>query len=274
MRKGLIRFSAIFLLIALIMACGCTSGETKDNKAESDNSASDDSLIVYCGAGLRVPMETIAEAFEEKEGIKIKYSYGGAAQLLSQMDLLGEGDLYMPGAKAYLDSAAEKGFISDTRDVVYHVVTIAVQEGNPKNITSLEDLNRDGIRVGIGEPDGPAIGKAAKKIFEKNGMWEDMQDNIVVQSGTVNELLVFLKMDQADAVVIFEDLLNEESIEKVDIPVEDGFVKIVPVATLTFSEHPENAKKYMEFVSSDEGKEVFRNAGFDTYPCEKYANIK
>ncbi|EHQ36929.1 molybdate ABC transporter substrate-binding protein [Methanoplanus limicola] len=273
MRKGLIRYSAIALLIAVIMVCGCTSGEAKDNRADT-GSASEESLIVYCGAGLRVPMETAAEVFEEKDGIKIKYSYGGAAQLLSQMELLGEGDLYMPGAKAYLDSAAEKGFISDTRDVVYHVIAIAVEKGNPKNITCLKDLTRDGVRVGIGEPDGPAVGKAAKKIFEKNEMWESVQDNIVVQSGTVNELLVFLKMDQADAVVIWEDLLNPEDMEIVNIPVKEGFVKVVPIATLEFSEHPENAVKFMEFVSSDEGKEIFTNAGFDTYPCEKYAGVQ
>lgn len=112
-----------------------------------------------------------------------------------------------------------------------------------------------------------------KKLLEKNNLWEGIQDNIVVQSGTVNELLVYLNMDQTDAVIIWEDLLNEETMDKVDIPVSAGFVKVVPVGMLTFTEKEDTAKQFIDFVSSDAGKAYFEEAGFDTYPCDKYSDL-
>ena len=95
----------------------------------------------------------------------------------------------------------------------------------------------------------------------------------MVKSGTVNELHVYVSMNQADAAIIWEDLFNPKTMEMVDIPLDKGFVKVIPIGTLSFSENPENAEKFMNFVSSDEGKAVFEKYGFTTYPSEKYENL-
>lgn len=49
--------------------------------------AAEDSHLVYCGAGLSEPMEEIADLFKEEEGVQIDYTFGGAAQLLTQIAL-------------------------------------------------------------------------------------------------------------------------------------------------------------------------------------------
>ena len=264
-------FAALIAAICLCMVCGCTS-EASPATDMQQPAAEEKSLIVYSGAGLREPMDEIAQVYEEQTGTVIKYTYAGSAQLLSQMELLGEGDCYMPGARAYLDSAAEKGFINESDDVIYHVLAFAVQPGNPKNIACLKDLTEDGVTVAIGEPSGNAVGKATKMIYEKAGLWEDLQDNIVVRSGTVNELLVYMNMGQADATIIWEDLLGSSNVEQVDIPQEEGFIKVVPVATLSFSDKPAEAQAFADFVASDEGKAIFVKHGFETYPSAKYGD--
>ena len=264
-------FAAIIAALCLCMVCGCTS-EASTTTDEQQPIAEDKSLIVYSGAGLREPMDEIAQVYQEKTGTEIKYTYSGSAQLLSQMELLQKGDCYMPGAKAYIDSAAEKGFINSSEDVIYHVLAIAVEPGNPKNISCLKDLTEEGVTVAIGEPTGNAVGIATQKIYEKAGLWEDLQDNIVVRSGTVNELLVYMNMDQADAAIIWEDLLDNSDIEQVDIPRQEGFVKVVPVNTLTFSDNPAEAQAFADFVASDEGKAIFVKHGFETFPSAKYGD--
>ncbi|WAI01668.1 molybdate ABC transporter substrate-binding protein [Methanogenium organophilum] len=262
---------AIIAAFCLCMVCGCTSDAAPATDAVQI-STEEKSLIVYSGAGLRDPMDEIAQVYEEKTGTEIKYTYSGSAQLLSQMELLQEGDCYMPGARAYIDSAAEKGYINNSEDVIYHVLAIAVEPGNPQNITCLKDLTEDGVKVAIGEPTGNAVGKATQKIYEKAGLWEELQDNIVVRSGTVNELLVYMNMKQADAAIIWEDLLDNSDIEHVDIPQEEGFIKVVPVGTLSFSDKPTEAQAFADFVASDEGKAIFVKHGFETYPSEKYGD--
>ncbi|MBN1194890.1 MAG: molybdate ABC transporter substrate-binding protein [Methanomicrobiaceae archaeon] len=272
MKKHNLLVGAVVVLLMALLVSGCTNAGSNVNPPLTGDEAGG-SLLVYCGAGLREPMDEIAEVFSEKEGISIDYTYGGSAQLLSQIELVQKGDAYMPGAKSYIDSAAKKGFIDQSAPTVYHVLAIVTGKGNPKNIQTLEDLTREGIRVAIGEPTGPAVGTAAKSMLEKDGLWEDVEKNCVVKSGTVNELLVYISMDQADAAIIWEDLFNPETMEKVDIPIDKGFIKVIPIGTLSFSENPGNAEKFMNFVSSDEGKAIFEKHGFETYPSEKYESM-
>ncbi len=271
MSNKLTAFAAIMAALCLCMVCGCTSDATTPTDAQQPLSE-EKSLIVYCGAGLRNPMDEIGQVYQEKTGTEIKYTFAGAAQLLSQMELLQKGDCYMPGALAYIEAAAKKGFINSSENVIYHVLAFAVRPGNPKNITTLKDLTEDGVTVAIGEPSGNAVGIATKAIYEKAGLWEDLQDNIVVRSGTVNELLVYMNMGQADATVIWEDLLGKSNVEQVDIPQEEGFIKVIPVGTLTFSDKPAEAQAFADFVASDEGKAIFVKHGFETYPSAKYGD--
>ena len=274
MKKTISIFCLMVVLAGTLFLCGCTSTSTPANADSTAGApvAEGTTLLVYCGAGMKEPMEEIAELFEEREGITIEYTYGGSAQLLSQIELYQTGDAYMPGALAYIQSAMDKGFVDKTENVVYHVITIVVPKGNPAQITSLEDLAKPGVRVAIGEPTGPAIGQGTKKMLEKDGLWEAVSANAVVRTATVNELLVYVAMDQADAALIFEDLYNPEAMEKIDIPKAQGKVDVVPIGTLTFSKNPENAEKFMNFVASDEGKAIFAKHGFETYPSAKYGD--
>ncbi|OPY54163.1 MAG: molybdate transporter periplasmic protein [Methanosaeta sp. PtaU1.Bin055] len=251
---------ALSLLVGLILVAGLVVS----------GSAADGSLLVYCGAGMSEPMEEIADLFKEREGVEVQYTFGGSAQLLSQIELYQTGDLYMPGARSDIESAIEKGFVDETRDVVYHVPCIVTPKGNPAGIDSLECLAEPGVRVALGDPTGPAIGKVSKKILESLGIWDEVGENVVAFSGTVNELLVYVSLGQADAAIVWEDLFNPDEMEMVEIPREKNEIKVVSIGTLIFSEDKEVAERFMNFVVSEEGKEVFVDHGFVAYPDPKY----
>jgi molybdate transport system substrate-binding protein len=268
MRKVILITLVLILTGALLLACGCT-GET-NTPASGSTDTSQESLFVYCGAGMSEPMEEIAVLFEEQEGIPVEFTFGGSAQLLSQIELYQTGDVYMPGAKSYIDSAIEKGFVDKTVSVVYHIPAIAVPKGNPAGITCLEDLAKPGVKVALGEPTGPAIGKNSKKMLEADGLWENVSANVVTYSGTVNELVVYISMDQADATIIWGDLYNPDIMEVIEIPTAQNGIKVVPIGTLVFSEQKENAEKFIDFVASETGLAIFRENGFVTYPDPKY----
>jgi molybdate transport system substrate-binding protein len=228
--------------------------------------------MVYCGAGMREPMEDIAALYEEHYGVQVNYNFAGSANLLSQMELTGMGDVYMPGATYYFDAAREKGFVGEERLVAYHVPLIAVPKGNPAGITCLADLATPGVEIELGDPDACAIGKLSNKLLEKNGIEEEVFANVHARSATVNELLVHVCMGVTDAAIIWEDLYEDEKMEAVAIPKEQNIVKVVPIGALTFSEYPEDALNFVELVTSDEGKAIFKQHGFTTYPDKYYEN--
>ena len=246
-------------------------GSMDDNTIVADEQSSEKSLLVYCGAGMRLPMDEIGELFEEKYDTSVQYNYAGSNTLLAQMELTGEGDVYIPGATYYFEVASEKGFIDKFSKVAYHVPVIITPVGNPANISTLGDLTNNDVDVILGDPKAAAIGVLCQKMLTKKGIHEQVEDNVVAKGATVNELLTFISLGQADASIVWEDLVRDnEKFEIIEISKEDNIIKIIPIGTLKSSENPELANKFLDFVVSDEGRSVFEEYGFTLYPDEKY----
>ncbi len=259
---------------------GCVGNQTdsitkpdsvEDSTIIANEQISERSLLVYCGAGMRLPMDEIGELFEDKYNTSVQYNYAGSNTLLAQMQLTGEGDVYIPGASYYFEVASEKGFIDEFSKVAYHVPVIITPVGNPANISTLGDLTNNDVDVVLGDPKAAAIGVLCQQMLTKKGIYEQVEENVVAKGATVNELLTFISLGQADASIVWEDLVRDnEKFEIIEISKEDNIIKIIPIGTLKSSENPELANKFLDFVVSDEGRSVFEEYGFTLYPDEKY----
>ena len=102
---------------------------------------------------------------------------------------------------------------------------------------------------------------------------EEPHSLLVYCSATVNELVVYTSMKQADASIIREDLIvNSDKMEIVEILREQNIIKIIPIGTLAFSEQGDTARKFVDFVAAPEGKTIFEKHDFTAYPNEKYGD--
>jgi len=264
------KYGILCVLLLLVASCffvGCTgqnAGETTDESVD---------LLVYCGAGMREPMEEIAQAYTAKTGNGINFNFGGSNTLLSQMELVEQGDVYMPGATSYFDAAQDKGFVEESSLVVYHIPVIITPKGNPADIQSLADLGKEGVTVELGDAQAAAIGKLSNKILEKNQLNGSVYPNVITRSATVNELVLHTALGQVDGAICWEDLVNTDEMEVIYIPNNQNIIKVVPIGSLTFSEKPEEAQGFVDFVASDEGMAIFTKHGFTTYPNDLYADV-
>lgn len=260
LKKSLTILLSSALVTCLSVGCGAKKEEKKvvsvpEKKAES--------LLVYSGAGLNKPMDEIGQKFKEKYGVEIQYTYAGSDQLLSQIELSGKGDAFIPGSALYYDNAKKKGLVGEKHDVAYHIPIIAVPKENPKKIQTLEDLAKPEVKVALGDEKACAIGTCAKKILEKNKLYDKVMKNVVTTTATVNELVVHISMKQADASIIWEDnVMNVPDIKAIQIPKEKNTIKTIPIAVVEKSQNKEMAEKFVEYVSSDEGKLIFQKHGF------------
>ena len=239
--------SVCLLLLPLSVGCGGPNEET--------------TLLLYSGAGIQPPVEEIAEAFGRLHGVTVECDFAGSEILLARIKLSGAGDVYMPGDVHYVEQAKQEGLIAGSETACYFIPVILVQKGNPKNIKSLSDLTKPDVRVGLGDPQACAIGRKAAKIFAKNDISEDdLAENVVFRALTVNDLGDKVKLGFLDAVIVWDAVAAyyADSTDVVTIPPEKNVISTVPVAVLKSSKGPELANKLREFVTSDEGKAIFK----------------
>ncbi|GAK52437.1 ABC transporter, periplasmic substrate-binding protein [Candidatus Moduliflexus flocculans] len=233
-------------------------------------------LMIFAGAASKPPTEEAAKLFEEKTGVKVDVVFGGSGYVLTQMILAKQGDLYFPGSSDYMEVAKKKGAVlPDTEQyIVYLASAINVQKGNPKNIHSLKDLLTPGLKVAIANPEGVCVGAYAVEIIEKNFTSEEKEQfkkNVINYTESCEKTATAISLKAADAVIgwsVFQ-YWDPERIET--IPLEKSqIIRIgyIPIAIATYTQQKELAQQFIDFLLSDEGKEIYRTYHYFMTPDE------
>ncbi|KNF07921.1 molybdate ABC transporter, periplasmic molybdate-binding protein ModA [Gottschalkia purinilytica] len=265
----------VFILSVLMIGCNSkdssinTQNNIKETNSpkEKDKSSEVNSLLVYCAGGLKKPMEQIGKEFEKKHNIKINYTFGHSGQIISQAEISKKGDALLVATNEDYEKANSKKLVDYKKDLVQHIPAIAVAKGNPANIKELKDLTKPGLKV-IYEDESSPLGKLTAKLLNKSNIYENVKKNVVATFPTVNELVLHLSENKGDASIIWEDnILQSDKLEVVSIPEEQNLIKLVSISTLVSSINSKEAKKFVDFVSSKEGQDIFKK--FHLKPVNK-----
>jgi molybdate transport system substrate-binding protein len=257
---GVIGILAIILILAGLFASGTLSGISGgQNKT----------ITVLAGAGfVKVTNDLKTEFEKENPGVTVNVKNGGSGELFGLLETQKNADIFLPADYKYMQDAVSKGYIkNDTvQNITKNIPVIAVQKGNPKNITSLADLGKPGVKVALGDPNGPAIGKTSEKLLNKTGLNSTVQANVVVKTTTVNQLLTYLVTGQADAVIIWEDMgtwsEGQDKIEIIQIPQNETIISTVPIAVTVYTQDNSLAQKFENFVTGPKGMAIWEKWGF------------
>lgn len=233
--------------------------------AASPPAAAADSLLAYVGAASKPPTEEVARLYEQKTGVKVELVFGGSGYVLSQMKLAKQGDLYFPGSSDYMEKAKREGDVfADTESViVYLAPAINVQKGNPRNIRTLRDLARPGVRVAIANPEGVCVGAYAVEIIEREftpGEKAAFRRNLVNYTESCEKTATAISLKMADAVIgwsVFEHW-DPARIETVPLPPEQiPRIGYIPIAISRFTRNRAEAQAFIDFLTGPEGRAVY-----------------
>jgi molybdate transport system substrate-binding protein len=230
-------------------------------------------LIVFSGAGLMKPMNELRSNFEAEHQVKIDIHYGSSGEIFGMLKMGQNCDVLIPGAAKYTYDALKNGWIVEDsiQKIVKHVPVIAVPKGNPAQVSAISDFADPDLKTAIGDPKSPAIGRVARKIFKNNGLWAEVKPNIDVYAPTVNQLLIYVAMEQVDAAIIWADLTTwsegKGKLQVVDIDPAKNIIKTIPTAVTSQGQENPWAGKFNAYVSSEQGLKIWRKWGFE--PCSR-----
>lgn len=275
-------------LVAVVLMMGCIAlfvgGCSKDKQSTNTTNSAPPAgkhLLIFAGAASQPPLELAAKAFEQKTGVKVDTVFGGSGYVLSQMKLGKKGDLYFPGSSDFMEIAKKDSVVypETEQKIVYLVNSINVQKGNPKNIQTLKDLTRPGIKVAIANPEGVCVGLYAVEIIEKTFTPEEKQafrDNIANYTESCEKTATAISLKTVDAVIgwsVFQ-YWDPEKIETVKLqPSETLRIGYIPIAISKYTEDRQLAQQFIDFLQSEEGKVPFKKYQYFMTAAEAAAYI-
>ncbi|MFV2067396.1 MAG: substrate-binding domain-containing protein [Pirellulales bacterium] len=220
-------------------------------------------ITLYSGGVNRMAIEETVRAFEKREGCMISVTFNGCGILVAQMKAGQQPDAYLACDVSFVQQVRDQ-----FRDVVINVsqtdLVILVRPGNPKNIHSLADLGRDGLRVGLADERLSALGSLTKNLLEEVGLYDQVVRNRRTTSPTADFLVTQLTTSgQLDAVVVYQancaHVGGQGEIVRIDHPHAHA---IQPFAIHRKSRYPQLTGRFLKALTSDASRARFESVGF------------
>ena len=149
------KYKALFLVFSILLVC-LTSLWTAYVPKEREVKETKE-ILVFAGAGLRLPLNEIGENFEQKYGVRVVSSFAGSGRLGNRI-LAGQSpDIFIPGSERWAKILQEKDYLEEYTLVAYHTPVIITPKVSP-TVNSLEDFTNQKNRIVLGDIKAAAIG--------------------------------------------------------------------------------------------------------------------
>jgi len=238
----------------LLVLTGCSQKQTGDEKKE---------LVVLCGSSFPKPMEQLCSQFSAETGIGTVTTVAGSEDFLPLVKAGRKGDILVTH-DPYLDYVADANALADHVQVGFVAPVLAVQKGNPKGLTNIEDLTRPGLEVALTDPKYSTCGEMVFALLEKKGIKDAVMKNVENRLTKGHSTLGnYLKIQTVDAVIMWNGVAHtfSDSVEIVRTPYEYDEEIRVHIIGLSYSKQPELLKQFMEFARN-RGPKIFAKHGY------------
>lgn len=220
-------------------------------------------LTVFAAASLTDAFEDIGERFEQANpAVDVAFNFESSATLATQITEGAPADVFASASQATMDTVDDTGLLAGERaDFAGNLLEIAVEPGNPKGVAGLEDLAQPDITVVLAAEEVPA-GQYARQALDEQGIEVEPAS----LETDVRAVLSRVALGEADAGIVYvSDIVAAGGdVEGVEIPADQNVPASYPIATLAEAPNPDAGEAFVEYVRSDEGREVLDEFGFSS----------
>ncbi|MDH6114377.1 molybdenum ABC transporter molybdate-binding protein [Kitasatospora sp. MAP12-15] len=136
---------------------------------------------------------------------------------------------------------------------------IAVTPGNPKKVTTLQDLSNPGTKVVLCAKEVPCGAAAATALAAGH-----VNLTPVSYEADVKSALTKVELNEADAALVYQTDVKAAAgkVDGVNFPEAASAINDYPIAPLTHAPNPNGAQAFVALVQSPTGQQVMTAAGF------------
>ncbi|MBQ6511178.1 molybdate ABC transporter substrate-binding protein [Methanobrevibacter sp.] len=268
MKKVLI--IAVIAMIAIVCASSAVSAGWFDflGGSSTDDSLNGTEVHLAAAASLKNAYDDkLIPMFEEKyPGVKVVPTYASSGDLQTQIENGLETDVFMSAANKQMNKLINESLIDNDTNVqlLENKVVLIVPKDSTLNITSFDDLKDVNGTIAIGDPESVPAGQYAQEALNNTGIWDSIESKLSLGTD-VTAVLNQVAQGSADCGIVYATDAKSNDGVKVVCEAPDDALKtpvIYPVAITKNATNPDGAKAFLEFLQTQEAKDIFVEYGF------------
>lgn len=258
-RRNFLSLMSVSAIGLALVAPGCAS--------QPDATQSETTLLVSAAASLQDALEKIQPGFEaDHPNIKITYNFGSSGALQQQIEQGAPADVFISAGIPQMDALEKKDLLQpDSRqNLLSNRLVLIVPKNSTLGLTSFDDLAKNDIKqISAGEFRSVPAGQYAEQVLSSLGLLDQVNPKLVL-ANNVRGVLAAVESGNVDAGIVYAtDAVLSEQVTQVAIAPENLHQPITyPLAIVSSSEHPAEARTFVDYLSSDPAQTIFKNAGF------------
>jgi molybdate transport system substrate-binding protein len=271
-RKELI---VLLVILGVFLAIGCAdNGNEATNETgtpvAAETPASDqepDAITVSAAASLTEAFTDMESKFEtENPDIDVNFNFGSSGNLRKQIEGGAPADVFASADQKNMNTLANETLIdnSSRENFVKNSLVLIVPANSTLNITGVKDLTNPEVKkIGIGNPDTVPVGNYTRTAMTEAGLWSQIENKAVLTED-VKQALTYVERGEVDAgfVYLSDAMTAEPGTIKIVTNVSVSTPVNYPIAIVSASENKEDAQKFIDFVTGEEGQETLEKYGF------------
>lgn len=224
-------------------------------------------VLVFGAASLTDVLDDLGRAFTGQTHVQVKSSLAASSVLAKQIEAGAPADVFFSADLEWMDYLDQRKLLrpGSRHDVVTNRLVLIAPVDSKVSLKIAPGFDLMGAlgdgKLATGDPDSVPVGKYAHTALEKLGLWERVSGRIV-RAENVRAALAFVARGEAPLGIVYRtDALAEKRVRIVDVFPEGSHPPITYPIALTTRAGPE-AKRFVDFVTSDAAKQIFRTYGF------------
>jgi ABC-type molybdate transport system substrate-binding protein len=251
-------------------------------------------LVLFIGGNQFMVMPELVAGFERLHpelrgrifyetlppGILQRQMAAGGTLTLGNLTVQAQPDVYEAGARV-LAGMEEKREVEHSVAYASNRLEIMVRAGNPRNIRSLRDVGRSDVRLSMPNPAWEGVARQIAESLRKDG-GEELLRTVMetkVKAGTTylthihhrqTPMRILGGLSDAGVTWASEVRFQERTgnpIAGVSIPAGQNTTAVYAAGVLRNAPHPEAARAWVSYLTSDEARQIYRKYGFG--PAER-----
>lgn len=245
----------VFIFFFVLAGCQTSDRFSVNNQSE---------LVIGAAASLQDVTAKLKDTYQQRSGNKIVVSFASSGTLQRQIEQGAPIDIFISADRSKIDSLAQDNLLIEytIQNIASNQIALITQNNSNKKISSFSDLSNENVAtVAIGEPNTVPGGKYAVEVLDYYGIANEIA-NKTVYGKDIRQVLNYVVTQNADVGIVYlTDALNRDDVEIVEIAPTESHSNI-QIAIAQVAKNQPEAKSFLDFVLSSEGKKILQQFGF------------
>ncbi|MGI6686230.1 MAG: molybdate ABC transporter substrate-binding protein [Bacillota bacterium] len=268
MKRSLLSFIIVVSLLSMILVgCAKTEAPADSGSDREESTAEQVELMISAAASLTNVAEDLTDLYAEvAPNVKLTFTFGSSGALQTQIEEGAPADVFFSAALKQMKALEDGGYVLDgtKKDLLINEVVLITPKGNPAKVESFEDAATDKVKtIALGDPASVPVGQYSEEVFNHLGILDKVTPKANYGTDVV-QVLTWVESGEVDCGIVYAT--DAAASDKIDVisSAPEGSHKIVtyPVAVVKSSKKSEEAKEFVDFLSSDQARAAFESYGF------------